>query len=154
MDLNYTAEDEAFRARARAWLKANAPSERRPKEPRAMAEFDRRWQRTLFEGGWAGVTWPEEYGGLGLSALQQVIWYEELARAKAPHHLNTTYVALMHAGPTLIARGTDAQKAYHLPRILSGVSIWCQGFSEPNPGSDLAARQCRGVLACDHIVVT
>ena len=69
---------------------------------------------------WAGVAWPKEFGGLGLSGLQQVIWYEELARAKAPHHINTTYVSMMHAGPTLIARGTDEQKAFHLPRILSG----------------------------------
>jgi alkylation response protein AidB-like acyl-CoA dehydrogenase len=154
MDLTYTPEDEEFRAHARAWLRANVPGERRPKEPHAMAAFDRRWQRTLFEGGWAGVNWPKPYGGLGLSALQQVIWYEELAQAKAPHHLNTTYVALMHAGPTLIARGTDAQKAHHLPKILAGESIWCQGFSEPNAGSDLAALQCRGVIDGDHIVVT
>ena len=92
--------------------------------------------------------------GLGLSGLQQVIWYEELARARAPHYINTTYVALMHAGPTLIARGTEAQKAFHLPKILSGEALWCQGFSEPNAGSDLASLKTRGVVDGEHIVVT
>ena len=111
-------------------------------------------RRSSTNSGWAGVAWPKDYGGLGLTGLQQVIWYEELARAHAPHHINTTYVALMHAGPTLIARGTEAQKAFHLPRILSGEALWCQGFSEPNAGSDLAALKCRGTLDGDDIVVT
>jgi alkylation response protein AidB-like acyl-CoA dehydrogenase len=83
-----------------------------------------------------------------------VIWYEELARAHAPHHINTTYVGLMHAGPTLIARGTDEQKATHLSRILSGDALWCQGFSEPNAGSDLASLTTRGVVDGTDIVVT
>src|SRR4029453_5131821 len=146
MDLPYSEEDDEFRARARAWLKTHVPRSSRPPRGRAAAEFDRAWQRKLYEHGWAGIAWPKEDGGPrrarpphgdgggGLSALQQVIWYEELARARAPHHINTTYVGLMHAGPTLIARGTDEQKAYHLPRILSGDALWCQGFSEPNAG--------------------
>jgi alkylation response protein AidB-like acyl-CoA dehydrogenase len=86
--------------------------------------------------------------------LKQVIWYEELARAKAPHHINTTYVGLMHAGPTLIARGSDAQKAAHLARILSGEHLWCQGFSESNAGSDLAALRTAGVIDGNEIVIT
>jgi len=106
MDLRYSDEDQEFRARARAWLQTNVPSSPRPPHGSAAAEFDRAWQRKLHEHGWAGVAWPKEYGGRGLSTLQQVIWYEERARARAPHHINTTYVALMHAGPTLIARGT------------------------------------------------
>lgn len=154
MDLHYSEADREFRARAREWLKANAPPERRPAHGTAGARFDRDWQRKLHDHGWAGVAWPKEYGGLGLPGLRQVIWYEELARAHAPHHINTTYVAMMHAGPTLIARGTDAQKAFHLPRILSGEALWCQGFSEPNAGSDLAALKSRGVIDGDHIVVT
>ena len=154
MDLTYSDEDRAFRARARAWLRDNVPAERRPVSGPAAAVFDRAWQRKLFEHGWAGVAWPKDYGGLGLSSLQQIIWFEELARAKAPHHNNTSYVALMHAGPTLIARGTEAQKAYYLPRILSGEDLWCQGFSEPNAGSDLASLKTRGVIDGDHIVVT
>jgi alkylation response protein AidB-like acyl-CoA dehydrogenase len=154
MDLHYSEADHDFRARARAWLTANVPPQRRPANGAAGARFDRDWQRRLHDHGWAGVAWPKEYGGLGLSGLRQVIWYEELARAKAPHHINTTYVALMHAGPTLITRGTEAQKAFHLPRILSGRALWCQGFSEPNAGSDLAALRTRGVIDGDHIVVT
>ena len=154
MDLRYSEEDRLFRARAREWLIANIPTEPHPGYSPAGAQYDRDWQRKLHDHGWAGVAWPKEYGGLGLSGLQQVIWYEELARAHAPHHINTTYVALMHAGPTLIARGTEAQKAFHLPRILSGEALWCQGFSEPNAGSDLAALKCRGEIDGDHIVVT
>ena len=154
MDLRYSDEDAAFRAEARAWLQTHVPCTTRPRSGRAAADFDRAWQYTLHEHGWAGVSWPREYGGRGFSSLQQVIWYEELARARAPHHINTTYVALMHAGPTLIARGTEAQKAYHLPRILSGGALWCQGFSEPNAGSDLASLTTRGVIDGDDIVVT
>ena len=153
MDLQFSAEDLDFRARAREWLKANVPTTRRPPHGDAAAQFDRDWQRKQYEHGWAGVAWPKEFGGLGLSGLQQVIWYEELARAKAPHHINTFYIALMHAGPTVIARGTDEQKAFHLPRILSGEAIWCQGFSEPNAGSDLASLKTRGRIDGDHLVI-
>jgi len=154
MDLHFSNADLEFRARARAWLKANVPAERRAAHGPDSARFDREWQRKLYDHGWAGVAWPKEYGGMGLSGLQQVIWYEESARAHAPHHINTTYIALMHAGPTVIARGTEEQKAFHLPRILSGESLWCQGFSEPNAGSDLASLKTRGVVDGDHIVVT
>jgi alkylation response protein AidB-like acyl-CoA dehydrogenase len=153
MDLGYSDEDRAFRARARAWLSAHVPKDRRPAHGQDAARFDRDWQRRMYDGGWAGVSWPEAYGGLGLSGLQQVIWYEELARAQAPHYINTTYIALMHAGPTLISRGTEEQKAFHLQRILSGEAIWCQGFSEPNAGSDLASLKTRGRLEGDAIVV-
>lgn len=153
MDLHYSEADRAFRGDARAWLKANVPADPRPGGA-AAAQFDRDWQRKLFDHGWAGVAWPKDFGGLGLTGLQQVIWYEELARAQAPHHINTTYVAMMHAGPTLIARGTEAQKAFHLPRILSGEALWCQGFSEPNAGSDLASLRTRGVIDGDHVVVS
>ncbi len=153
MDLNYSEQDRDFRARAREWLSAEAPAEPHPGYGAAGAQYDRDWQRKLHDHGWAGVAWAKKYGGLGLTGLQQVIWYEELARAHAPHHINTTYVAQMHAGPTLIARGTEAQKAFHLPRILSGEALWCQGFSEPNAGSDLAALKCRGVVEGDFIVV-
>lgn len=154
MDLHFSEADVEFRARAREWLKANVPAETRPARGPESARFDRAWQRKLYDHGWAGVAWPKEYGGMGLSGLQQVIWYEEMARAHAPHHINTTYIGLMHAGPTVIARGTVEQKAFHLPRILSGEAIWCQGFSEPNAGSDLAALRTRGVVDGDHIVVT
>lgn len=154
MDLQYSDAEREFRARARTWLTANVPAQRRPANGKAAEQFDRDWQRKLHDHGWAGVSWPKEFGGLGLPGLQQVIWYEECARAHAPHHINTTYVGLMHAGPTVIACGTAAQKAFHLPRILSGESLWCQGFSEPNAGSDLAALKTRGRIEGDTIVVT
>jgi alkylation response protein AidB-like acyl-CoA dehydrogenase len=153
LDLRYSDEDVDFRQRARLWLSRNVPDAVRPAHGPEAARFDRAWQRKLYDHGWAGVAWPKEYGGLGLTGLQQVIWYEELARARAPHHINTTYVAMMHAGPTLIARGTEAQKAAHLEKILKGESLWCQGFSEPGAGSDLAALQTRGDVDGDHIVV-
>jgi alkylation response protein AidB-like acyl-CoA dehydrogenase len=153
LHLEYSDEDREFRERARAWLSGNVPSRPRPRGGEAAARFDRDWQRKLYDHGWAGVAWPKAYGGLGLSGLQQVIWYEELARARAPHHINTTYVALMHAGPTLIARGTEAQRAEHLPKILKGESLWCQGFSEAGAGSDLAALKTRGEIDGDEIVV-
>lgn len=153
MDLRYSDEDADFRQRARRWLSQNAPGQGRPSGGPAAAQFDRDWQRKLFDHGWAGVAWPKEYGGLGLTGLQQVIWYEEMARAQAPHHINVMYVALMHAGPTLITRGSEAQKAEHLLNILKGDSVWCQGFSEPGAGSDLAALKTRGDVDGDHIVV-
>jgi alkylation response protein AidB-like acyl-CoA dehydrogenase len=154
MELSYSEEDREFRSRARAWLAANVPSFPRPANGLPASQFDRDWQRRLFDHGWAGVAWPKAYGGLGLSGLRQVIWYEELARAKAPHHINTTYVGLMHAGPTLIARGTEAQKATYLSQILSGEQLWCQGFSEPNAGSDLAALRTAGVIDGNEIVIS
>ncbi len=153
MDLHYSEQELQFRARARQWLQDNIPRQPRPVGGEAMAQFDRDWQRRLFEHGWAGINWPEEYGGLGLSAIQQVIWYEECARAGAPHFINTTYVALMHAGPTIIACGTPQQKQFHLPRILSGESLWCQGFSEPNAGSDLASLKTTGAVDGDDLVI-
>ena len=153
MDLTYSDEDRGFRERARAWLATSVPNAARPAHGAAAAQFDRDWQRKQYEHGWAGVAWPREFGGLGLTGLQQVIWYEELARAQAPHYINTTYIALMHAGPTIIARGTEEQKAFHLPRILSGEALWCQGFSEPNAGSDLASLKTRGRVEGDEIVV-
>ena len=153
MDLNFTAEDKQFRERARDWLNENAPRERRPHHGEAMRQYDKRWQKTQFDAGWAGVSWPVEYGGLGLGLTQQLIWYEEYARAFAPdNHL--CFVGLNHAGPTIIARGDDAQKNAHLKPILSGEKIWCQGFSEPNAGSDLASLKTRAVVDGDELVIT
>ncbi|WP_317930829.1 acyl-CoA dehydrogenase family protein [Halioxenophilus sp. WMMB6] len=153
MDLKYTEEDHAFRANARSWLASNIPTQKRPAHGKESAQFDRDWQQKLYEHGWAGVNWPKEYGGLGLSEVQQVIWYEECARAQAPHYINTTYVALMHAGPTIIACGTEEQKKFHLQKILSGQHLWCQGFSEPNAGSDLASLKAVGVVEGDYLIV-
>ena len=152
MDLDFSREDLLFREQARAWLHDNVPRERRPHSGEPMRAFDMAWQRRQFEGGWAGVSWPSAYGGLGLSLTRQLIWHEEYARADAPdNHL--CFVALNHAGPTIIANGSEAQKSFHLPRILRGEVIWCQGFSEPNAGSDLASLRTRARIEGDHLVV-
>jgi alkylation response protein AidB-like acyl-CoA dehydrogenase len=153
VEIRFTPAEEAFRAEARAWLEANMPRTPRPRELRARADYDLAWQRRMHEGGWAGIAWPREFGGRGASLMEQLIWYEEYARAGAPD-ISTLFVGLNHAGPTLVACGSDAQKAYHLPRILRGDVVWCQGFSEPNAGSDLAALQTRAVIDGDELVVS
>ena len=153
MQLNFTQDDESFRATARKWLLSNVPSGHAPHSGLASREFALAWLARCHQGGWAGIGWPQEYGGRGLPPERIVLWYEEYVRARAPSVLDCTFIALSHAGPTLIACGTEEQKAYHLPRILSGNSIWCQGFSEPESGSDLASLTTSGVVEGDHLVV-
>lgn len=145
-------ELDAFRAEARDWLARNVPRSPRPPEGEAMREFDLAWQRTQFKAGWAGIAWPKAYGGRGASLLEQLIWYEEYARAGGPP-LGSLFVALSHAGPTLIIKGSEEQKAEHLPKILRGDVLWCQGFSEPGAGSDLASLRTHAELDGDHLVV-
>jgi alkylation response protein AidB-like acyl-CoA dehydrogenase len=153
VDLRFSPTDEAFRDEVRTWLQENAPRDPRPDEGTEMLEWDTAWQRRQFAAGYAGISWPVEYGGRGLSLVQQLIWYEEYARAGGPY-AGACFVGLAHAGPTLMARGTDDQKHHHLPRILQGVDVWCQGFSEPNAGSDLAGLRTRAVIDGDELVVT
>lgn len=157
MYLGFTAEDEAFRQRLRTWLQENLPSGwgtpayKQPETEDAIWEFRRQWEDRLYHAGWVGVSWPTEYGGMGLSLTQEVIFYEEYARAAAPDGVNDLGRGIL--GPTLILRGTDAQKKRFLPRILSNEEIWCQGYSEPNAGSDLASLQTRAVREGDVYVV-
>lgn len=153
MDLDYSPEQVQFRAEVRDWLDDHAPREPRPRETKAMRDYDLAWQRTQWDGGWAGISWPSEYGGRGLTLLQQLIWYEEYARAIRPG-VDACFVALNHAGPTLITRGNQEQKSFHLPRILRGEAVWCQGFSEPQAGSDLASLSTRARIEGDELVVT
>ncbi|MDX6433084.1 MAG: hypothetical protein QOE54_5450 [Streptosporangiaceae bacterium] len=153
MDLDFTAEQVRFREEVRTWLADNAPREPRPHDPAAMRDYDLGWQRTQWDGGWAGISWPQEYGGRGLTLLQQLIWYEEYARAGLPS-VDACFVGLNHAGPTLITRANEEQKAFHLPRILRGDDVWCQGFSEPDAGSDLASLRTRAELDGDHLVIS
>ena len=153
MQFELTAEDQAFRMAARQWLEANVPATSAPHDGPAAREFSLSWLRKLYAGGWSGISWLAEYGGRGLSFEQQVIWYEEYVRANAPRPLDATFVSLNHAGPTLMACGSDAQKGFHLPRILSGEVLWCQGFSEPGSGSDLASLRTTGVVEGDELVV-
>ena len=154
MDLTFTRDEAAFRDEVRTWLIEHVPSEARPDEDgQAVRDFDTEWQRAQYDGGWAGIAWPIAYGGRGLSTIEQLIWYEEYARAEAPW-IGACFVGINHGGPTLIARATDEQKAFHLPRILTGESVWCQGFSEPEAGSDLAGLRCRAERDGDQLVVT
>lgn len=149
-----TPDETLFRAEARDWLEGNIPRQPRPPHDLdAQRDYDVAWRRRQFDGGWAHVAWPKQYGGLGLPLAQQLIWMEECARAGAPEHIDMFFVALQHAGPTLIACANDAQRAFHLPKILSAEAIWCQGFSEPGAGSDLAALRTRGEIDGDHLVV-
>ena len=115
--------------------------------------YDTAWQRKLYEAGYAGLAWPQQFGGRGLPVTQQLVYLEEYVRAGAPY-ISTNFVGMMHAGPTLIAEGTDEQRSFHLPRILRGEDIWCQGFSEPGAGSDLASLRTRAVRDGDEYVVT
>ena len=151
MDFRDTPEEAAFRKELRDWLERNLPPERRSGDALRRIDTHRWWQRTLFDGGWAGVSWPKEYGGRGAGIIEQAIFYEEMATARAPQPINL--IGMYMAGPTIIAHGADEQKRRYLPKILSGEEIWCQGFSEPGAGSDLAALRTSAVPDGDDFVV-
>jgi alkylation response protein AidB-like acyl-CoA dehydrogenase len=144
---------ESFRQEARKWLEANVPAEPSPEDGPASRDYVLAWQKAQAAGGWAGLAWPKEVGGRGLSVLELIVWFEEYARAGAPSPLNASFVGLNHAGPTLIACGSPEQKAFHLPKILAGEVIWCQGFSEPAAGSDLGSLKTRGRVEGDELVI-
>jgi alkylation response protein AidB-like acyl-CoA dehydrogenase len=146
-----TGMDE-FRAISRAWLEENVPRERRPADGQEVVDFDVAWQRRQHAAGWAGIDWPAEFGGRGMSALEQVVWYEELARAGAPHKSVLT-AGLHQIGHTIMLCGSDEQKAQYLPGILDGSTIWCQGFSEPDAGSDLASLRATATVRGDELVL-
>jgi alkylation response protein AidB-like acyl-CoA dehydrogenase len=156
VDLRYSAAEEAFRDELRAWLSltlptlgAAPPAEDWP----ARRAFDSHWQHRLFDAGYAGVDWPAEGGGRGASPVEQLIFKEECERAGAPY-VGVNFVGLLHAGPTIIAEGTAAQKERYLPAILRGDDVWCQGFSEPDAGSDLASLRTRATRDGDEYVLT
>lgn len=156
MDLRYSEADEAFRRELRAWLAREVPRHGPPPPKHAWAErraYDTSWQRKLFEAGYAGINWPKAYGGRDATLTEQLVWYEETARAEAPY-VGVNFVGLLHGGPTLIAEGTAEQKARHIPRILCGDEVWCQGFSEPSAGSDLASLRTSALRDGDHYVVS
>ncbi len=156
MDFSFSEEEELFRKRVRDFLKSNLPAGwGRPgfklPEGTSNLQVHRDWQRRLYQAGFVGMAWPKEYGGQGASQIEQAILNEELARVRAPAMLNLTGVTLV--GPTLIAHGTEEQKNRFLARILSCEEIWCQLFSEPNAGSDLASLKTRAELDGDEFVV-
>ncbi len=155
MELVYSAEDEAFRTEIRAWLTENLPAgwfepgfEMTPEDRKA---FNEGWPATLYEGGWICATWPKEYGGKGLTTMQGVVLSEEFANAKAP--MRADFFGDTLVGPTILQWGTEEQKKEFLPKILSGQMRWCQGFSEPNSGSDLASLKTVAELDGDEWVI-
>ncbi|MGN6585924.1 MAG: acyl-CoA dehydrogenase family protein, partial [Solirubrobacterales bacterium] len=152
MDLTLSPSEEEFRDEVRTWLRENHPGP----EPEAgldeIMDFRRDWQRKLHEAGWAGISWPQEFGGRGATMIEQAIFAAEATRQEAPPPANVLGLAM--GGPVVIAHGTDEQKTRYLEPILTGQEIWCQGFSEPESGSDLASLKTRAVKDGDEWVVT
>ena len=156
MDFRLSSQEEAFRDELRRWLQANAPGDwaklrSQFATQKEQIDFLKEWQRRLYEAGYIGLHWPAEYGGRGATIMEQAIFFEEMVRARAPEPINV--IGLDMAGPAIIHHGTEAQKKRFPSRILSAEEIWCQGFSEPNAGSDLASLQTRAVLENGHFVV-
>jgi hypothetical protein len=156
VDFSYPAEVEQFRAELRDWLSANLTDEliaaRRPTgRDDAAFEMLRAWNRTMADAGWAAVSWPREYGGRGATVLEQLVYTEETTRARAPMPLNV--IGMNNIAPAIMQYGTESQKTTLLPRMMRADDIWCQGMSEPEAGSDLAALRTRAVSDGDHFVV-
>lgn len=142
MDLTLNDSEAAFRDEVRTWLEANHPGEEPAGDIEAF-KFRRAWQKQMHEAGWAGISWPKEFGGRGATLIEQAIFAGEMARADAPSPANI--LGLVMGGPVIMAHGTDEQKERWLEPILSGEEIWCQGFSEPESGSDLASLKTKAV---------
>jgi alkylation response protein AidB-like acyl-CoA dehydrogenase len=156
VDLRYNEAEEQFRKELREWLAEALP--RLPDKPAAddwpaRRAYDTGWQAMLHEAGYAGINWPKEYGGRGATLTEQLIYLEETTLAGAPY-VGVNFVGLLHAGPTLMAEASEQQRQEHLPRILRGDEVWCQGFSEPAAGSDLASLQCKAVRDGDEYVIS
>ena len=151
MDLRDTREEAAFRQEVREFIAQNVPESSKHRSGRRFEDSDREWSRLLGEAGYAGLTWPKEFGGAGAPYSHQAIFLEESARAEAPSHLGV--IGLGMAGPTIMSWGSEAHKERYLAKILSAEEIWCQGFSEPDAGSDLAAVRTRIEDRGDHFLV-
>ncbi|MGE7389916.1 acyl-CoA dehydrogenase family protein [Streptomyces sp. NPDC004126] len=156
MDLSHTEEERDFRARLREWLAKvlpELPAKPSPDDWPGRRAYDLGWQRRLYDAGYAGLHWPVDAGGRGATPTQHLIFLEETERAGAPY-VGANFVGLLHAGPTIAAEGTPEQRARWLPPVLRGDEVWCQGFSEPGAGSDLASLRTRAVRDGDAYVVT
>lgn len=156
MDLRYDESEERFRSELIGWLSEAVPiAGPRPSadDYQARRIYDTGWQRTLYEAGYAGIHWPEAFGGRGATPTEYLIFLEETTRMRAPAE-GVNFVGLLHAGPTIIMEGTQEQRERYLPAILRGEEIWCQGFSEPGAGSDLASLSTRAVRDGDEYVVS
>ena len=155
MDLRYSEDELRFRDELRDWLADAVPSAGVAPSDRdweAKRDYDTGWQRRLFDAGYAGINWPIEFGGRGASPQEHLIFLEESERLGAPY-VGVNFVGLLHAGPTIMVEGTDEQRTHHLPGILKGEHVWCQGFSEPEAGSDLASLRTRAVRDGDDYVI-
>jgi len=158
MDFAYTAEQQAFQQELQGWLEENLPEgwtgdgRELPDDPDEREAFFRDWQRSLYEGGWAGIHWPEEYGGRDASLVKRTIYREEMARYDAPRRINAIGTDLV--APTLIEEGTEDQRRRFLSGIRTGEQIWCQGYSEPEAGSDVASLRTRAERDGDEFVIT
>lgn len=156
MDIRFSADEIAFRDDLRDWLGEVLPTLGDPPDRddwTARREWDMGWQRKLYDAGYAGINWPSEFGGRGSTPTEHLIFLEETTKKGAPY-VGMNFVAQLHAGPTLILEATPEQQARHLPAMLKGEEVWCQGFSEPNAGSDLASLSTRAIRDGDHYVVT
>ena len=152
MDFDLAPAEQAFRDEVRSWLKANAPGDGGSDGGGELdVEARRAWQRKLHEAGYAGIAWPKEYGGRGATLMEQLIFNQEFIEARAPEPINV--IALGMGGPVIMTHGTEQQKQRYLQPMLTAEEIWCQGFSEPDAGSDLSALQTRAVDSGDHYVV-
>src|SRR5258708_2772954 len=156
MDMSDSPEQAEFRANARAWLERNKPSDIADRGfalaiDDATVKALKDWQRRLYEAGYLGISWPVEYGGQGKTIVESAIFNEEVARVRAPAPLNELGLAM--GGPTILEHGTADQKRRYIRKILTSAALWCQGFSEPASGSDMAALQTKAVIDADHFVV-
>jgi len=156
MDLSHTAEERAFRREVRAWLTSHVPRRRRDERPREWLGLERvaqakAWQRQVYEAGYLALAWPREWGGQGADLMRQTIVNEEMVRARAPALIGLMGIQMV--GPTLIQHGNEEQRRRFLPKILGAEEIWCQGYSEPGAGSDLAALHTRAVEDGDDFIV-
>jgi alkylation response protein AidB-like acyl-CoA dehydrogenase len=157
VDFDYTPQEEAFRQELRTWLAANPPEGYDPGtflhlDLDARFALQLEWQRKLHRAGWVGIHWPQAYGGRGATVMEQTIYRQEMVRARLPEVAN--FMGIRIAGPTLIHWGTEEQKQRYIPTILTGEEIWCQGYSEPGAGSDIASLQTRAVEEGDDFVLT
>ena len=152
MDFDLGEAEKAFRDEVRVWLKANAPKDdSAERDQKKLVDNRRAWQKKLYEAGYVGITWPKEYGGRGGDFMDQLIFNDEMIVAQAPDPINV--IGLGMGGPVVITHGTEEQKKRYLPPLLSAEEIWCQGFSEPNAGSDLSGLQTRAEDKGDHYLV-
>ncbi|WMX53444.1 acyl-CoA dehydrogenase family protein [Peribacillus sp. R9-11] len=157
MDFSFTTKEEEFRHELRTWLEENLPegwldgTSKISKNEGEYAIFLRNWQRKLYEGGWAAIAWPEKYGGREATLMEEIVYQQEMVRVKAPALVN--YVGIHMVAPTLMQIGTEEQKSKYIQKILTGEEVWCQGYSEPNAGSDLSAIQTSAVKDGDRWII-